>query len=60
MWVLYQGDVRNEASCMGVAGRSEENDARSKLKSMSIVAVCFLMEVTWTGQPSWTVATSSL
>ena len=43
VWVLGQGDVRDEASVIGVAGRSGEVDARSKHESRSTVAVCFYL-----------------
>ena len=41
MWLLGQGDVRNGASGIGVAGRSGEGNARSKHECRSVVAVCF-------------------
>ena len=39
VWLLVQGDVRNEASCSSVKGKGGKGDARSKHESRSIVAV---------------------
>ena len=60
VWVLGEGDKRNEASGIGVAGRSGEGDVRSKHETSSIVAACFSIEVTWTRQATFTVTISSL